>query len=260
MDAIRISREGPITTVTLDRPKVRNAFNETLIAELTGAFSSIGEHCRVVILTGNGNVFCAGADINWMKKSISDTQEQNARDADAMARMFRAIDECPKPVVGRINGHALGGGMGLVACCDVALAVDTALFGFTEVRLGIVPAVISPFALRAIGTRAARRYFLTGERFDAATAHGLGLVHAVAAAGALDTATEAITHALLKCGPNAVTVAKQLIREVPAMDAVTAHRHTVETTARARTSPEGQEGLGAFLEKRNPRWLSADTQ
>lgn len=259
MKTIHIQQDGPVVTITLDRPEVKNAFNETVIAELTAAFRSLNAQTRVVVLTGSGDVFCAGADIAWMKKSIACSETENAHDADLMAQMFRAIDECPCAVIGAVNGHALGGGMGLVACCDIVVAVESAMFGFTEVRLGIVPAVIAPFSLRKIGARQARRYFLTGERFGVEQAQAMGLVHEIAAADELDQRVADLTARLLKSGPRAVAIAKQLIRDVPTMNTDTAHDHTVQTTARARTSPEGQEGLGAFLEKRVPNWIAPES-
>ena len=167
MKTLRLETNGPVLTVTIDRPDVRNAFNEDVIDELQETFSAIPSKVRAVVLTGGGTVFCAGADVQWMKKSLNRSEEDNAIDAASMAAMFRTIDECPRPVIGRINGHALGGGSGLVACCDMVVAVEGALFGFTEVRLGIVPANISTFVLPKIGARSARRYFLTGERFCA---------------------------------------------------------------------------------------------
>lgn len=251
---IRVDRDGPCVTVRLNRPDVRNAFNETVIAELRDVFSAPPPGTRVMILRGEGPVFCAGADINWMKRSASYTEPENARDAAAMQAMFRAIDECPCPVIGHVHGAALGGGMGLVAACDIVIAATDTKFGFTEARLGIVPAVISPFALRKIGASQARRYFLTGEVFSAARAQAIGLVHEVVETGQLEETTLTIVDALLQCGPNAVETAKQLIREVSALGLDRAESYTVSTIARLRVSPEGQEGLAAFLEKRKPRW------
>ncbi|MBI3872703.1 MAG: enoyl-CoA hydratase/isomerase family protein [candidate division Zixibacteria bacterium] len=248
-------REGHVATVILNRPDVRNAFNEVMIDELTRAFAAPEESVRAVILTGSGHVFCAGADVNWMKRSAGYSEAENGRDAAAMAAMFRAIDECPCPVIGRINGPALGGGMGLIACCDVAVAVNTAQFGYSEARLGIIPAVISPFSLARIGAAAARRYFLTAERFDAAEAVRIGLVNESVDAATLDLRVDQIVQSILRNGPNAVRAAKALIRSVAAMNRDEANRHTVATIARLRTSAEGQEGLGAFLEKRDPDWL-----
>jgi methylglutaconyl-CoA hydratase len=253
---IRVETRGPIATVTLARPDVRNAFNEGLIAEVQQAFRSLGEAdgVRVVVLTGEGPTFCAGADVQWMKQSKDRTEKENAADARAMAEMFRAIDECPKPVLGQVRGAALGGGSGLVACCDIVVAAEGTQFGFTEVRLGIVPANISTFVLPKIGARAARRYFLTGERFDAARAQEIGLVHEVVPEPALASTVEGIAGEILKCGPAAVATAKALIREGLALPRDAAIEFTARTIARVRVSPEGQEGLAAFLEKRKPRW------
>lgn len=251
---IRVETEGKVATVTLDRPDVRNAFNEELIAELRHAFTSFPPDVRAVILTGGGGVFCAGADVAWMRKSKEYTEEENARDAAAMAAMFRAIDECPLPVIGRINGAAMGGALGLVACCDIAIAVDEAIFGFSEVRLGIIPANISTFVLPKIGARNARRYFLTGERFGAEEARAIGLVHEVVRPGSLDERVGAVAREILKCGPRAVAAAKELIREGMGRPREEQIAYTIETIARIRVSPEGQEGLAAFLEKRKPRW------
>ncbi len=254
MKTLSLETNGPVLTVTIDRPNVRNAFNEEVIEELHESFSTIPTKVRVVVLTGGGPVFCAGADVQWMKKSLKYTEQENARDAAAMAAMFRAIDECPRPVIGRINGHALGGGSGLVACCDMVVAVEGALFCFTEVRLGIVPANISTFVLPKIGSRAARRYFLTGERFGAEEAKAIGLIHEVVPPDRLDTKVNDLVKEILRCGPNAVAIAKDVIREGLARSRDEAIDYTVKTIARVRVSPEGQEGLGAFLEKRKPSW------
>jgi methylglutaconyl-CoA hydratase len=247
------TREG-VLTVTLNRPDVRNAFNEVMIDELSRVFATPPPDARVVVLTGAGPIFCAGADVQWMKKSKDYTEEQNAADARAMARMYRLIDECPRPLVGRVQGAALGGGSGLVACCDVVVAAEGTMFGFTEVRLGIVPANISTFVLPKIGARSARRYFLTGERFDAAEARRIGLVHEVSPPADLEARVGTIVAELLQCGPAAVATAKEIVREVSRLPRDAAIDYTVRTIARARVSPEGQEGLSAFLEKRKPRW------
>jgi methylglutaconyl-CoA hydratase len=254
LQTLSVETKGAVVTVTLDRPDVRNAFNEVMIEELQRVFGSFPPDARVVVLAGAGPVFCAGADVQWMKKSKDYTEEQNTRDARAMAAMFRALDECPKPVVGKVQGVALGGGSGLVACCDIVVAAEGTQFGFTEVRLGIVPANISSFVLPKIGPRAARRYFLTGERFDAAEALRIGLVHEVVSPGALNARVEAIAGELLRCGPAAVATAKEIIREVHGRPRDQAIDYTARTIARVRVSPEGQEGLAAFLEKRKPRW------
>jgi methylglutaconyl-CoA hydratase len=254
MQTIGIERRGPVATVLLRRAEVRNAFNEVVIAELRQVFAALDDDVRVVLLAGDGPVFCAGADIQWMKQSKDYTQQRNARDARAMAEMYRAIDECPKPVVGRVQGAALGGGSGLVACCDIVVAAEGTQFGFTEVRLGIVPANISTFVLPKIGARAARRYFLTGERFDAAEALRIGLIHEVVKPELLDSRVDAIARELLQCGPQAVAIAKELIRKGVSSPRDRAIDRTVRTIARVRVSKEGQEGLAAFLEKRAPRW------
>lgn len=255
MQTLKSSTSGWVQTVTLCRPESRNAFNEVMIGELREVFTSVPERIRAVVLTGDGDVFCAGADVNWMRDSAHRDESDNRKDASRMEAMFRAIDECPVPVVGRINGTALGGGMGLVACCDIAIASDTAQFGFTEVRLGIVPAVISPFSLSKIGQHAARRYFLTGEMLNAHRAKEIGLVHEVVSAGQLDSTVTSVIDALTRNGPKAVRAAKQLIREIARMDRDDAREHTISAIARLRVSAEGQEGLTAFLEKRKPGWL-----
>jgi len=254
MTTIRIDTRDGIATVTLARPDVRNAFNEVLIDDLRRAFTSFPAEVRVVILTGEGTIFCAGADVQWMKQSKDKSESENAKDARAMAMMFRAIDECPKPVIAKVRGAALGGGSGLVACCDIVVAAEGTQFGFTEVRLGIVPANISTFVLPKIGARAARRYFLTGERFDAARGKEIGLVHEVVADSALDATVDGLAGEILKCGPNAVAIAKEIVREGLARPRDEAIEYTIRTIARVRVSPEGQEGLAAFLDKRKPRW------
>jgi methylglutaconyl-CoA hydratase len=256
MDTISLSHAAGVLTVTLSRPEARNAFNEAMIDELASVFGDVGADTRVVILKGDGKAFCAGADINWMRDSIHRSEADNARDAAAMEAMFRAIDECPCPVIGQIHGLALGGAVGLVATCDVVVAADTTRFGFTEVRLGIIPAVISPFAIEKIGASNARRYFVTGELFDAPRAHAMGLVHEVVAEDILESTVNEIAESILKNGPQAVAEAKTLIREVGAKPADQAREYTIATIARVRTSPEGQEGLGAFLEKRKPNWIT----
>jgi methylglutaconyl-CoA hydratase len=240
VSGLRIQRDGDVLHVTLARPERRNAFDAELIAELTRAFTDIGD-ARAVVLAGDGPSFCAGADIEWQRSSIDLSFDENVEDALRLYRMCEAIDRCPAPVVARIHGHALGGGAGLAACSDVAVAADDAVFGFSEVKLGIIPAVISPFVLPKIGQHA-RRYFLTGERFDAQTALRIGLVHETAAE--LDPAVDRVVAELLSSGPNAVREAKSLIRERPS------GYETARIAARMRTSDEGQERLRAFLERR----------
>ena len=242
-----MEREGSVLRVTLARPERRNAFDAELIRALTEAFANVGD-ARVVVLAGDGESFCAGADIEWQRSAIDLSYEENVEDALRLHAMLEAIDSCPAPVVARIQGYCLGGGCGLAASVDVALAADDATFGFSEVKLGIVPAVISPFVLSRIGEGAARRYFLTGERFDAATAFHIGLVHEVAAD--LDEAVERVAGELLGSGPEAIRAAKALIRARPGGDEAT------HIAAQLRTSEEGQAGLRAFLEKRPAPWRS----
>jgi enoyl-CoA hydratase/carnithine racemase len=240
MSALRIEREGAVLRMTIARPERRNAFDASLIRELAGSFADVGD-ARVVVLAGEGPSFCAGADVEWQRASI-DLYDENVEDALRLYEMLAAIDSCPAPVVARVQGFALGGGSGVVACTDVAVAGEDAVFGFTEVRLGIIPAVISPFVLDRIGGPAARRYFLTGERFGADVALRIGLVHEVAAD--LDASVERVVEDLLRVGPEAARAAKKLVRERPGGE------EAARIAARLRTSPEGQEGLRAFLEKR----------
>jgi methylglutaconyl-CoA hydratase len=245
VSAIRSERDGDVLRITLARPDRRNAFDSALIAELAEAFVDVGRS-RAVVLAGDGLSFCAGADVDWMRASAQLSYDENVADANAMRQMFEAIDRCPAPVVVRVQGHALGGGAGLVAAADIAIAAPTTLFAFSEVKLGIIPAVISPFALAKIGAGNARRYFVTGERFDAATALRIGLVSEVA--DDLDAAVERAVGELLSAGPQAARWAKRLVRERP--DGA----ETARWIAERRTSQEGQEGLAAFLDKRKPGW------
>ena len=244
MSALRIERDGAVLHVTLARPERRNAFDAALIAGLTEAFLDVGD-ARAVVLAGEGESFCAGADVEWQRSSIDLSFASNVEDAARLQRMLATIDACPAPVVARVQGYALGGGSGLVAAADVALAGEDAVFGFSEVKLGIIPAVISPFVLARIGA-SARRYFLTGERFDAATALRIGLVHEVA--HELDAAVETLVRELLTGGPQAVRAAKRLVRERVRSEELP------RIAATLRASEEGQEGLRAFLEKRPARF------
>ena len=234
--------------VTLARPEARNAFDAALIAELAEAFVDVGT-ARAVVLAGDGPSFCAGADVEWMRSSVELGYDENVADATALRRMLEAIDTCPAPVVAVVQGHALGGGVGLVACADVVIAHERAVFAFSEVKLGIIPAVISPFALRKIGESAARRYFVTGERFDALTAQRIGLVHDVTTD--LDGALGALLDEVRTAGPRAARHAKRLVLERPDGP------ETARRIAERRTSAEGQEGLRAFLERRPPEWAPA---
>jgi methylglutaconyl-CoA hydratase len=245
MGALRVERDGDVLRITLCRPETRNAFDAALIAELAEAFVDVGA-ARAVVLSGEGQSFCAGADVEWMRSSVELDYEANVADATALRRMLEAIDACPAPVVAVVHGHALGGGAGLVACADVALAHEQTVFAFSEVKLGIIPAVISPFALRKIGESAARRYFLTGERFDAATALRIGLVHEIATDNG--SALERLLAELRTAGPRAARHAKRLVLERPDGG------ETARRIAERRTSDEGQEGLRAFVERRRPTW------
>jgi methylglutaconyl-CoA hydratase len=243
--ALRIERDEAVLRITLARPDRRNAFDAQLIAELAEAFVNVGR-VNAVLLAGDGLSFCAGADVEWMRASVGLSLEENVADANAMRQMFEAIEACAAPVVARVHGHALGGGAGLVAAADIALADPRTVFAFSEVKLGIIPAVISPFALAKIGAGAARRYFVTGERFDAATALRIGLVSEVA--DDLDAAVEHVLGELRTAGPRAARWAKRLVRERPTGG------DTARWIAERRTSDEGQEGLLAFLERRPPSW------
>jgi methylglutaconyl-CoA hydratase len=245
VSALRIEHDGPLLRVTMARPEVRNAFDAALIGELTDVFADVGD-ARAVLLAGDGPSFSAGADVEWMRSSVELSYDENVADALRLRAMLDAIDSCPAPVVARVQGHALGGGCGLVACCDVVVAAPVTQFAFSEVKLGIVPAVISPFALAKIGPSAARRYFVTGERFTADAALHIGLVHEVS--DDLDGAVDRIVGELLSAGPAATRGAKELARRVHAA------QETAERIAAHRTSGEGQEGLRAFLEKRAPSW------
>jgi len=244
---LRVERDGPVLRVTLARPDRRNAFDAALIAELAEAFVDVGR-ARAVVLAGEGQSFSAGADVEWMRSSVELSFDENVADANALRRMLEAIDGCAAPVVARVQGHALGGGVGLVAAADIAVAAPDAVFAFSEVKLGIIPSVISPFALAKIGPAAARRYFLTGERFDALTALRIGLVHELAED--LDAAVDRVVAELLSAGPQAARWAKRLVRERPDGP------ETARWIAERRASDEGQEGLRAFLEKRPAAWRS----
>ncbi|NKI33744.1 enoyl-CoA hydratase/isomerase family protein [Wenzhouxiangella sp. XN79A] len=246
-----------VVRLALDRPEVHNAFNAGLIDRLTERFAELADKPpRALVLTGSGRSFSAGADLGWMRSMADADEAANRADAQRLAAMFRALDTLPCPVIARVQGHAFGGGVGLVACCDMAVAATSARFGLTEVRLGLVPATIAPFVIARIGTTHARRWFLTGERFDAAEARRIGLVDSVVADASLDAAIDARLDALLACGPNAVAECKALIRRVDEFDGGTHELDaiTAEWIARLRISEEGQAGLRAFLDKRTPDW------
>ena len=254
---LRLERRGAVARVWLARAERRNAFDDRLIGELTSAFEELAgaSDVRVVVLAGEGSVFCAGADIAWMRRAGGYSREENEEDARRMAGMLRAIDVCPRPVIALAHGAAIGGGVGLVAAADIAIAAEGTVFSLAEVKLGILPSVISPYVLRAIGPRAARELFLTGERFDAAEARRIGLVHAVVPASDLEAAAKGKIDALLTSAPEAVGVAKKLIEQVAGMNPEEARDLTVRTIAERRASTEAREGLSAFLEKRPASWV-----
>ena len=257
-DGLEIHVARRVATVWLAREKVRNAFNETLIAELTAAFTRLGadDGVRAIVLAGRGPAFCAGADLDWMRRFAGYSDAENRADGRALAEMLRTIYLCPKPTIARVHGDAYAGGMGLVATCDIAVAAANVNFCLTETRLGLIPATISPYIVRALGEQAARRYALTAERFDAAEALRLGFVHAVAAPEALDAQVETILAALLQTSAHAVAQAKRLVRDVagrPIDEALL--DDTAGRIAAIRASADGREGVRAFLDKRKPRWV-----
>ncbi|MFP5393559.1 MAG: enoyl-CoA hydratase/isomerase family protein [Gammaproteobacteria bacterium] len=257
---LTITHELHVATVTLNRPEVRNAFNDTSINELALAFDALGQidAVRAIVLAASGPAFCAGADLNWMKKMAQYSEAENTSDAARLADMLHTIWMCPKPVVAKIQGDCYAGGMGLVAACDIAVAAREANFCLSEVRLGLIPATISPYVIRAMGQQAARRYFLTAERFTAQEAHRIGFVHDVCPLERLDAEVATITGALVSNGPHAVSQAKKLVREMagqPVTD--TLLMDTAERIAAIRAGSEGREGVSAFLEKRKPAWLNA---
>ncbi|GGA37063.1 enoyl-CoA hydratase-related protein [Dyella nitratireducens] len=259
MTTIQIADHAGIRELRLNRPDVHNAFDDRLIAELTAALSDAGQDptVRVVVLTGVGASFSAGADLNWMRGMAKASEAENREDSLRLAALMRTLQFLPKPTVARVNGAAYGGGVGLIACCDIAIGVNTAKFGLTEVKLGLVPAVISPYVMAAIGVRQARRLFLTGEIFDAETAVDIGLLHESVSAEYLDDTVHTVLKQLAKAGPMAQREAKQLAFNMHGLTAATAERIDQENAAliaRLRVSEEGQEGLGAFLDKRPPAW------
>src|SRR5215470_1690695 len=253
---LRVTRDDAVLRITLSRPEVRNAFDDVLVAELTTSFhdDEADKMERVVVLAGEGSVFCAGADVAWMRRAGSYSPSENEADAERMARMLRTIDICPHPVIALVQGAAIGGGVGLLAAADIAIAAEGAVFSLAEVKLGILPSVISPYVLRAVGPRIARDLFLTGDRFDAREAHRIGLVHQVVPAGGLEEAGKKKVASLLAAGPEAVGVAKRLIEQVAGKNPEEVMPLTVKTIAERRASEEAREGLTAFLEKRPPSW------
>ena len=256
--AIRISAQGGIATVVLSRPDVRNAFNDEVIAELSQAFIQLGDdpQVRAIVLMAEGPAFCAGADLNWMRRMADYSREENEQDAEKLAFMLRTIYECPKPTIARVQGDVYAGGMGLVACCDMAVSVDTANYCLSEVKLGLIPATIGPYVIRAMGPRASHRYFLTAERFSAAEALRIGFVHEVVPADQLDATVSTWVQALLAASPNAIKECKKLVQYVADRDITRLLiDHTVKAIADIRASDEGKEGVQSFLNKRKPAWM-----
>ena len=256
LERLEVEFDGPVARVWLNRPDVRNAFDGLMVTELRKILFDLRtvDTVRVIVLGGRGASFCAGADVEWMRAMASFTREENLREAQALADLFFTVYESPKPVVARVHGAALGGGSGLVAACDIPVAALGTQFGFTEVRLGILPAVISPYVVAKIGESAARELFLTGERFEAVRACEVGLIRAAVPEEDLDTAVQNRVDQLLQAGPRAIAEAKALIREVAFRRVEDTQRYTVERIAEIRITPEAQEGMKAFLEKRKPYW------
>jgi methylglutaconyl-CoA hydratase len=255
-DPVIVARDGPVARVTINRPEVHNAFNEHVIAGLQSAFDGLREDAsvRVVVLAGKGKSFSVGADLQWMRRAATWSEDENRRDATALAKMLRTIAEFPKPVIARVHGNAFGGGSGLAAASDVAIAAESATFGFTEVRLGLVAATIAPHVVEKIGAGRARPLFVTGERFSALRAAEIGLVHRVVPDDQMDAAVSDAIASLLESGPHAQSAAKALVRAVASADGPQADAYTADLIARIRTSEEGREGVNAFLEKRKPAW------
>ena len=255
---LSITQTGPVARITLTMPEIRNAFSDEVIQAITEAFADVGTRAdvRAVVLAAEGPAFCAGANLNWMRRMADYTREENLADASKLAAMLRTIAECPKPTIARVQGDVYAGGMGLVAACDMAVSVDTAWYCLSEVKIGLAPVTISPYVIRAMGARAAQRYFLTAERFTAAEAHRIGFVHEVVAADALDAKVDELLKALTSASPAAVVACKTLVADVVGRDIDEGLiAYTVEAIADIRASAEGREGVQAFLNKRKPAWL-----
>jgi methylglutaconyl-CoA hydratase len=255
-ETLQVERDGRVTRLWLNRPAVRNAFNAVMVRELRKVLEDVrrDDEVRVVVLSGRGSSFCSGADLNWMREIISFTYEQNLGETMELAEALHELYSLPKPTVARVNGPAIGGGTGFVSACDIVVASTEARFGLSEVKIGVVPAAISPYVVRRMGESRARQYFLTGERMDGRRALEVGLANIVAEPAGLDAAVEAVVGSLLSSGPEALASAKELLRRVPGMDFGEAKRFTAEMIARLRVSEEAQEGMAAFLEKRKPKW------
>jgi len=255
-DTIKLLREKNIATIILNRPDVHNAMNEKLMKELTACFKELNKDndTRIIILTGNGKSFCAGADLNCMKSMVKYSKEENIQDSKLLSNLYETVYNCPKPVIGRINGHAFGGGLGLIAVCDIAITIPDCNFAFSEVKLGIIPAVISTYIVRRIGLSNMRRLFITGEKFNSEYAKEIGLVDFVVKPEELDAKVQQYSELLISSSPNAIKEIKKLVNEYEKLDAKKYQEHTVKKIAELRVSEEGQEGISAFLEKRKTKW------
>ena len=256
MDTIRVERAGRVARIVLNRPEIRNAFDDAMIRELRQTLAELGNDTslRLLVLTGEGKAFCAGADLHWMRRMLDYSYEENYADALELSRLLRDLYDFPRPVVGRVNGAAIGGGTGLVAACDIAVAAEDAVFSFSEVKIGLVPACIAPYVLKRVGERHVREYFMTGERLTAPKALACGLVNHVVPAAGLDAAVEQVVQSIVSSGPEALSACKRVVRAVGEMGLDEAGPFTAEVIARMRVGAEGQEGMRAFLEHRKPRW------
>lgn len=256
---VKYEKQNRVARVTFNRPEIHNAFNATVLTEMQQVFDDIekDDSIRVVLLTGAGKSFCAGADLNWMRSVIKQSYQENLTESNALAELLHSVYTCRQPVIGRINGAAIGGGTGFVTVCDIAIAARSAVFSFSEVKIGVVPACIGPYVVKKIGEGKTRELFITGERMSAEHAHEVGLVSSVADDDQLDAEIEKLIKSVLSSGPQAVAMAKKLIREVPMMTPNEFKPYTAEMIARLRISDEGQEGMDAFLNKRKPRWVES---
>jgi len=255
---IKFSKEKNVGIITFNRPEIHNAFNSLVIDEMLSLFELIidDENLRIVILTGEGKSFCAGADLNWMRSVVNQSFDENLEESNRLADLFHKIYSFPRPVIGKINGAAIGGGTGFVAVCDIAIAAESAKFSFSEVKIGVVPACIGPYVIKKMGEGKARELFITGERMDAKRARDVGLINNYVADDKLDHAVESLVKLVLSSGPEAVAMAKKLVSEVPGMTPDQFKPFTAEMIAKLRISDEGQEGMDAFLNKRNPKWVN----
>jgi methylglutaconyl-CoA hydratase len=253
---IELQQNNGIATIALNRPDVHNAMNETLMKELTSCFKMLSNNSdtKCIILTGKGPSFCAGADLNWMKSMVSYSKEENIKDSTLLLDLYHIIYTCPKPVIGKINGHAFGGGVGLIAVCDITIGIPNKKYAFSEAKLGIIPSVISSFVASRMKPADMRRFFITAERFDTSIAHNIGLIDVIASEEEFDDIINSYVSLMLSSGPNAISEIKQLINKLTSLDTKQFQQYSVEKIAQLRISKEGQEGISAFLEKRKPNW------